>query len=75
MMDSDPDNTAEPGAITGDWDDGADGLPCGTADALACLTACFTGTGKDAVPAPSVLLPPRSPQFPHHPIRCRGDAR
>jgi hypothetical protein len=45
MMDSNPDETAEPGAITEDWDDSEEGPRCGTAEALTCLVVCFTDNG------------------------------
>jgi hypothetical protein len=45
MMNTDPDDTAEPGAIAGDGDEGEEGPQCGTAEALTHLMVCFTDKG------------------------------
>jgi hypothetical protein len=44
-MDTDPDDTADSCAVTGDGDQGEDGPQCGTTQALTHLTVCFTGKG------------------------------
>jgi hypothetical protein len=68
MMDTDPDDMVESGAIAEDGDDGGEGPQCGTAEALTCLTVCFIDKGTTTslhrhcccfrhVPHPADILP------------------